>query len=389
MKKPLTIEIHGTGTHNRGAELMAVAIAERLRGSFPGVRLVVPPGFGNFEARARHGFWTTWEFSKRWQSRLSVAGIQRYSPGIDEASGIVDPASIDVVLDASGFSFSDKWGPKGARHLHRKMTRTARARKPLVLLPQAFGPFTDPQTASATRKLCERASLVCARDARSREELLKLATLPTLRVYPDFTVGIRPLRPAALRVPESFAAIVPNQRMVDKGEAGEAYLGFLVKAARSLELRGLNPVFLLHDANDDRKVVAALKERGLSLPVIEHEDARVLKAILAKANLVLGSRFHALVSTLSQGLPAIAAGWSHKYPELYQDFGCPELLIADLNDEALLEASINRLADPEQRAGYRDRLAQAADRIKQKNEAMWGEVEKIIRSSCRSGAPAA
>ncbi|WP_035601148.1 polysaccharide pyruvyl transferase family protein [Haloferula sp. BvORR071] len=389
MKKPLTVEIHGTGTHNRGAELMAIAIAERLRASFPGVRLVVPPGFGDFEARARYGFWTTWEFSKRWQSRLSAASIRRYSPGIEEAAGIVDPATIDVVLDASGFSFSDKWGPKGARHLHRKMTRTARAGKPLLLLPQAFGPFTDPETAKATRQLCGRASLVCARDSRSREELLALGTLPTLRVYPDFTIGIRPLHPASLRIPKSFSAIVPNQRMVDKGEAGDTYLAFLLRSARSLERRGLNPVFLLHDANDDRKVVAALKERGLTLPVIEHEDARVLKAILAKASLVIGSRFHALVSTLSQGLPAIAVGWSHKYPQLYQDFGCPDLLIDELDNEVLLEATIDKLCSPEERGGYQERLTQAANRIKQRNDAMWGEVEKLIRSSCRAGAPAA
>ncbi|QJE94588.1 polysaccharide pyruvyl transferase family protein [Luteolibacter luteus] len=381
MKQPLTIEIHGTGTHNRGAELMAIAIAERLRAKYPGVRIVVPPGFGDFEARARHGFWTTWEFSRRWQSRFAAKWIQRYSKDIEEASGIVDPSEIDVVLDASGFSFSDKWGPKGARHLLKRMTRGGRAGKPLVLLPQAFGPFTQPEVADATRKLCQRASLVCARDARSREEVLKLATLPTLRVYPDFTVGIKPQRPANLRIPEQFSAVVPNQRMVDKGQSGEAYLGFIGAAVHSLKRRGLNPVFLLHDANDDRKVVSAMRERGIDIPVLEHEDARVLKAILGKATLVIGSRFHALVSTLSQGLPAIAAGWSHKYPELYADFGCPEFLIGDLADDALLEAAIDRLATPEGRASYKQRLQEAATRIKAQNEAMWTEVEAVIHAS--------
>lgn len=379
MNKPLTIEIHGTGTHNRGAELMAIAIAERLRAKYPGVRIVVPPGFGDFEARARHGFWTTWEFSRRWQSRIAARWLQRYSKGIAQASGIVDPSEIDVVLDASGFSFSDKWGPKGARHLLKKMTRGARAGKPLVLLPQAFGPFTQPEVAEATRKLCQRASLVCARDARSREEVLTLATLPTLRVYPDFTVGIKPQHPANLRIPAQFSAIIPNQRMVDKGDSGEAYLGFIARSVHSLQRRGLNPLFLLHDAHDDRQVVAAMRARGIEIPVLEHEDARVLKAILGKATLVIGSRFHALVSTLSQGLPAIAAGWSHKYPELYADFGCPELLIADLADEALLETAIDRLATPEGRASYQHRLHESSTRIKSRNEAMWTEVEKIIR----------
>ena len=57
--RPPIIEIHGTGTHNRGAQLMAMAIRERLSIDFPGVELVVSVKFGTLQEIADHGFRTT------------------------------------------------------------------------------------------------------------------------------------------------------------------------------------------------------------------------------------------------------------------------------------------------------------------------------------------
>ena len=47
---------------------------------------------------------------------------------------------------------------------------------------------------------------------------------------------------------------------------------------------------------EDRAVLARLEGEARTLPVFEHDDPRVLKWILSKATMVIGSRFHALVS---------------------------------------------------------------------------------------------
>jgi colanic acid/amylovoran biosynthesis protein len=380
--KPLTIEIHGTGTHNRGAELMAIAIAERMRATFPDVRLVVSSNFGDAFSRAQHQFLTTWEFPGRGRARLAGLALKFGPPGILSTLGLVPPQEIDVVLDASGFAFSDQWGPAPALHLLEKMNGQARKRKPLILLPQAIGSFNIPEVATVSRELFKRAALVCARDLQSYTMAKDVGiSSDILRRYPDFTVGIQPLQPQHLQLPDEFSVIVPNIRMMDKGLSATGYLDFLSRSIKLLQTQGMNPVFVLHDADGDRKVIDQVCAVGNQIPVIEHSDPRVLKFILSRATLVLGSRFHALVSSLSQGVPCIGAGWSHKYLELFEDFACPELLIADITDTAALETAVDALSRLASRLDYEKKIKAAAARIKESNEDMWQEVELLIRSS--------
>jgi polysaccharide pyruvyl transferase WcaK-like protein len=378
--KCLTIEIHGTGTHNRGAELMAIATSDRMRSAFPDCRLVVPNRFGPFEARARYGFFTTGDSLQGFRNKL----LARFAwPSLERASGILKAEAVDVVLDASGFAFSDQWGPERASRLLNKMNTPKRRHQPLILLPQALGPFTDPVVLRTTKSLFDRASLVFARDQASYEAASALIDKSKLRLFPDFTVGVSPRLPSDSALPEQFTAIIPNIHMLDMTKSAEEYLRFLCHAVKELQARNLNPHFVLHDAREDRQVIKAVEDRGHSIPVLQDPDPRVLKGILGKADFVIGSRFHGLVSSLSQGVPCIGAGWSHKYPELFKDFDCADLLVADLGNVAILDALLASLADPNNRKERRSRVLEAARRIKTRTGEMWTEVETLIQTRAR------
>lgn len=375
--KPLTLEIHGTGTHNRGAELMAIAIAERMRSSFPGARVTVPRSFGRAEALKQHGFYWSSDFAGGRRSKLVGSLLRNSGPIARRAFGFVDPRDIDIVLDASGFAFSDQWGAWNAESLLAKMNRPVRKAQPLVLLPQALGPFNDPRVAHASRALFERAEIVCARDQQSMKLAAAIIDPKKLRLYPDFTLGVKPELPGDLHLPESFCGIVPNYRMLDKSDAGGEYVALLKAAIAILDKSGLNPVFILHDAHEDRKVIRMASEHR-DISVIAHDDPRVLKGILGRADFVIASRFHALVSALSQGVPCIGAGWSHKYQELFSDFGVRELLLDDLSDLSRLEEMLTAVAAA--REGYRETITLAGNQLRIKTQAMWLEIEGLIRA---------
>jgi polysaccharide pyruvyl transferase WcaK-like protein len=378
MQKELIIEIHGTGTHNRGAELMAIAISERLRRSHSNCRIVVPMTFGDYRARAGYEFFTTWEIQGPGRAFLTRTALKYGSAGARRALGVVDPMEIDVVLDASGFAFSDQWGTVELRKLLDKMTRR-RTDTPLILLPQAFGPFKTKEVAALSRELFARASLVCARDKISHSMVEELGFPKSkLRLYPDFTPGVTPLFPEGVVPTEAFSALVPNIRMLDKGSSAEDYLLFLKSAAQALQDNRMNPHFVLHDAREDQQVVSILESRGLSLPVLKSPDPRILKGILGSAQLVIGSRFHALVSALAQCVPCVGVGWSHKYQELFSDFDCREYLISDLRDRAVIEDLVRSLKDTTVRSALTLRLQSSVEMIKQSNDTMWKEVDEII-----------
>ena len=373
----MILEIHGTGTHNRGAELMAMAVAARLRQTRPDIRLAVSSQFGTIEERARHGFLTVDDFPgrfrTRWYARLAPDGFRR-------AMRLAQTSEITAVMDASGFAFSDKWGPGPAESLVRKMDQSARRGQKLVLLPQALGPFQNPQVASACRRLLARADLIYARDPDSLAAVQALGGVRHPKLCPDFTTSLPGWAPADIELPRSFAAIVPNRRMLDKTDDrdGSSYLGFLETAVHALRETEYYPLILLHDAVEDRQLLPRLFVRVGELQVIEHHDPQVLKGVLSRAGVVIGSRFHALVGALSQGVPSIGVGWSHKYRWLFQDFDCSENLIEDMSYPDAFDRALSNVCDPDQRELLVRKLLRSTRAIDERVDAMWMNVEECL-----------
>lgn len=384
MSRSLTVEIYGTGSVNRGAELMAMAIAGRLRAAFPGVRLVVPPMFGSFEARAKHGFWTTWEIPGRIRGRLKSLALRVGSWAGPNMIGIATPHQIDAILDASGFAFSDHWGPRRALALLAHTNGRARVGKPLVLLPQAFGPFLKPETANAMHALARRASVICARDQESLDHLRSLQiSTDKVRLYPDFTAGIEPATVEDIRLPEQFVAVVPNANFLLKTDQGEAYLQVLSRTVTRLAQHGIAQVFVIHGGPDDADLAKRICAQVGPYPIIEHGDPRVLKGVLGRARFVVGSRYHALVSALSQGVPCVGIGWAHKYSHLFSDFDCSELLVADWTKCGRVEAVVQELVSESATHVWRRRILQAADKVRRLNDVMWEEVIHLLQTMPR------
>lgn len=381
-----TVEIHGTGTHNRGAELMTIAVCQQLRKSNANVRIVVPPRFGNAIERAEYKLLVNDEFPSRNPYDRIWARVATHRSR--EILGIVKSAEIDTVLDASGFAYSDQWGPNAAKALLKKMNRSYRKNQQLILLPQALGPFENAEVKSACEQLFERSSIVFARDSSSYRYASQICPESKLKLAPDFTLS---LKPAGL--PSTFSTnqpgknervlIVPNLRMTDKlGSSGkQEYLDTLTQLVQIVKDTQHAPAILLHDKDEDRKLLPELFEKTGELPVLEHPNPLVLKAILGQARLVIASRFHALASSLSQAVPSFALGWSHKYELLLNDFNCPEMLLSLSAEQDELKKAITGVLAETTQAELRSRLGVAAASQKAAVEEMWNTVRTQIAFS--------
>ena len=60
-------------------------------------------------------------------------------------------------------------------------------------------------------------------------------------------------------------------------------------------------------------------------------DHHELKAIIGECNFFLGSRMHACIAALSQGIPSVGLAYSNKFKGVFESVGMQELLI-DLRD---------------------------------------------------------
>ena len=82
---------------------------------------------------------------------------------------------------------------------------------------------------------------------------------------------------------------------------------------------GRNPFVLVHESGD-KNLADRLASVNPNIPVIHESNPLYIKGIIGHSKFLIGSRFHSLVSGLSQGVPSLGTGWSHKYIELFDQF---------------------------------------------------------------------
>ena len=371
------ILLHGTGTHNKGAELMAVAVLQHYRRLPHPPEFAVPPQFGSYRDRAKYGLWTLMQ-ERRW-GRAKLVSLLAH-PAFRRKYGLAVESDCTTVIDASGFAFGDQHGPRPTQTMAAQCKRWKSQGKKIVLLPQAFGPFSSPEIRQACRQLVEHCDLVFAREETSLGHLMDVVgPRENIRQAPDFTNLVEGRLPDGFEPWEDAALVVPNTRMLDKTDpqTAEKYLPFVASVIVWLRDAGLRPALLLHTPEDEQLVPPLMHLAGDAIPVLRESCPVALKGILGTARIVVSSRFHALVGALSQGVPAVACGWSHKYDELLRQYDCPECLLR-VDDGPRLAEKLGPLVDPATHAELVARIRSAATRLRHEVEQMWQAVDAVL-----------
>lgn len=372
------IQVTGTGVANKGAELMAIATQRQFAAMCPEVTIAVPSDFGDFEARARYSLRVVLPELPRRRSWIAA----RIMPSrIRQAIGVVLEHEVEAVLDASGFAFGDQLGLRRVKAFERDVGRWKKAGKKVILLPQSLGPFTNPSIRDSFQNVCRMADLIFARETDSLSYTQGLRfDHAKLRLAPDFTNLL-----AGTTMPEgvkSFdALIVPNHQIIAKRAAAEAgeYYRFLSDCLKACSSLGLSAAVMLHDANVDSQLIEPLKEiHEQPFDVIRHSDPLVLKAVIRSSRLVIGSRFHALVGALSQAVPVLATGWSHKYEMLLSDYNCSQNILALNSTQDALRADISAVIANE--LEHRKALCFHGEAMRRRTHDMWAQVAEVLAS---------
>lgn len=368
------VEIRGVNTVNKGAELMLRAVVRALSGD---VRLALGPRSATYQERA------VLRLEQRVESAAGdglLEALSRVVPArLARNYGLVFPGQLTAVLDASGFSYSDQFGPERARAAALRARRDERHGRRWVLLPQAVGPFREFATRDAFRELVASSVRCYVRDRVSMQYALDAGVDEAkLKLQPDFTSSMPGRAPEGPAGPP-FMAVVVNQKVLDKAGQDEAarYVDFLVQIASNMSDAGLRPRLVVHERRD--KALAREVEARLdgALPAVLEDDPQVLKGWLGAATAILGSRYHALVGGLSQGVPTVAVGWSHKYQELFRDYGVPEGVVR--TDQVAEATRLLSEWTGSFRTTVRDRLLAASAEHARLEGQLWNEVRELVR----------
>lgn len=370
----MIIELKGVEFINKGAYLMLLTIIEKVREVRKDAIFAMGIGARTpFRKLRAHGIHA--KLNGRRYSRLA-----KWIPRpIRRKLGFVLDKEIEVILDGSGFAFGDQWGAAYAqRRLGSKVSGWKRQGKKLILLPQAFGPFSEPELKKVMANILDHSDLVFAREEQSYGYLKELSCRADFRLAPDFTVLIKGRIPADFDSSIYRVPIIPNYKMTGEGR-GKVYQRFLLSAIRNVLKTGLTPYFLIHEGAPDMEIARQVNaELETPLVVITNEDPLQIKGIISSAYFVVCSRFHGAVSALSQGVPCLVTGWSHKYGMLLKDYDYPEGLISDLEDEDGVRNLIFKLADPNENGNIARKLYRFSAIQRERSASMWKMVFDTI-----------
>ena len=367
----------GIGFRNMGAELMLRAIRDHFQARDAGTMLSTP-ATGTFAQRGAYGLYTLLPRGRWGRSRMASALMPS---SFRRSYGLTAESDVEAILDASGFAYSDQWGAANSRMMLENSRRWKAAGKKIILLPQAFGPFQNPDVREATRGLLDLADLVFARDEASMKHLAGLNLNTAAIKAPDFTGPVAGRFPEEFQARQPYACVAPNVRMLDKTDRriSTAYRDFLAHAIRAIRAKGLQVLVTTHEGGEDETLGRELvRESDEGVRQGNLGDVAAEKGVLGNAEFIVGSRFHHLVSGLVQGVPCLGAGWSHKYDELFAGYGCPEWLVSLSEGEAMWKQALDRALDPAQRQALRPRLAAAARVVQDETRRMWDQVDHVL-----------
>ncbi len=373
----MIIEIKGIGFPNRGAALMARAITTELKARLGDVIFVVMPDTP-YEQRAALGLYQ--KVDKGFKGWFFYSLIRLISKRIRRRLGVVLESEVDVVIDASGFAYGDQWGHQKAMSRLGGIGQLKSQGKKVILLPQAFGPFSSEEIVRVMKTIVQHADAVYARDDESMKYLQEATGSSSIELAPDFTNLIQGETRSVDKELNGRICFIPNHKINEKGSAGKnEYVIWMASVIEFFQSQGELCFLLNHEGAKDYSLIQKINELlAESVPVVNVESPTLIKGVIGQSKLVFSSRFHGLVSALSQGVPVIAHGWSHKYARLLNDYGCKEYNIAALGDLAEIEALYREVSDSDQGALLREKISECALVEKQKTQRMWEAVESTL-----------
>lgn len=398
----MLIEIHGAGFQNKGAELMLRTTVYELESRLSNFRPAIDPIYGDYEARCElklqqifparhhvgtHGFLKRLNTQNLLGSKWFEKIFNRLVGAPLSSYGCCTLASVEALVDISGFAYTDQWGFKSTVDFS-KLTAFYRSKnRPVILLPQAFGPFQNRETQVAFNEVVNNSTLIFARDEKSYEYAVSVAgRSEKILKAPDITLfysGMSYEKKDIDLVKEKYVCVIPNVRILDQGKKqwAEKYEVYLEKAIQEILSQSLKIYLVVHDSSgQDLEIACRLHSKfpGNNISLVKEFNPIKLKEFIAGSLFVIGSRYHGLVAAFSSQVPAIAIGWSHKYEMLFSDFGCEKFLISSgISQEAFL-TRVRELLDPEKRDYCRKIIAHKLQDMQSRNQEMWNLVTAAL-----------
>lgn len=373
----MKIQIDGINSINKGAELMLIAVLEEISIRYPEAKILINPdnslSLKSLSVKNNN-------IEKRWgpeAGKFLNAVLGKLKIPVKITSTILTDnyvtKDVDLVLDASGFKYSDQWSRKSDWLKDKENYYSGLKAKGIkvIFLTQAFGPFDTDSGRRSAKMLLENCNLIFARERISYEYLLQQnINKEIIKKSCDFTFKVKGIVPEDYMHLKGAIGIIPNFKMVTHGNVdSNKYIELLLNCISSFRKLG-NTVFLLnHEGKRDLKLCHEINNSlDVKCEILDGLEAKEVKGVIGNSKLIISSRFHGVASALSQGVPCLATSWNHKYQMLFEDYNQFDNLLNANDDFEANWAKIQAVLD-----NYEENVS----RIEENKTALLNQIENM------------
>lgn len=289
----------------------------------------------------------------------------------------------DLVIDEAGIAFSDSRGWMMNTYAFACAAVPMLMGVPVVKYSQALGPFCNGYNRFLAKCVLSKMKLIVARGRFTYEHLHAIGMQKQARLYADgaFTMPPAPLleqraedvckKAGLTRLAAVSVSSVVARRCQKAGIAysrimaefidyllGQGYAVWLfANAARMHSRHPRNNDLMTGDAvmREYEKLKKRGKQKypdGFEAKLVwerREMDAEEIRAYIRQSDFLIASRFHAMVFALTEQVPVLMIGWSHKYQEVMEQFGLSDYAAdySDLSLDGLIRSFRTFLQDEE------------------------------------------
>ncbi len=363
----MKVLITGAQFSNKGAQSLLYSIVSELNTRYKNIQIYYIP-IDNFRKYNpdEYQFIITYDnksycdrkfniimFWKRYIKCIldSLEIIVKYKrKGVKKYSNVI--SDIDVLIDVSGFSLSDKFSRETNNRYLRYLKDAEKIGAKIILMPQSFGPFDyksgKKQIESKIHEILPKVDLIFAREKEGKKLLENLFHLTNVELScdivlqtPDLEMDAITRNKIALDLPliktKHNVGIIPNEQTIRHGDEKKVLEVYREIVFKLISLK--RHIYIFRHSNDlelCKKIYVMFEGNQWVHLITEEMDCMEYSKFIKNFDYIIASRYHAIVHGYKENVPAIILGWAIKYLELAENFK-QQKYVFDINVCAICE----------------------------------------------------
>lgn len=271
--------------------------------------------------------------------------------------------SVDAFIDISGYALSSQRGVSRSVSFLNQIRVAKNLNIPYFIMPQSIGPFDYGDYQKKMDKLLKRYLSYPIKIFPREEEGYKLLkedydlknveqsydlVLQNKGIILDNVINSKYHKIIPKLESSGNVAIVPNERNFAYGSQ-ERYKELYCHLIQRLQYHK-KTVYLVRHSQEDldvcHMIFDGLQDRQGVFLLEDDFDCIQFNGIVQQMDYIIGSRYHGIVHSFKNSVPAIVLGWATKYMELLSMFG-QERFLFDVRGEIDKDALLNAVDDME------------------------------------------